>query len=104
VSAKEAWGKEQGARELGVGWVEPVPRVMGFALSITFLCLPGYSKLTMKAIPTNKKSLNPSYKRRQFKPHCGKGRNPSTQVKRISNNEQGLRLGENIECRRMDSP
>jgi len=52
VSAKEAWGKEQGARELGVGWVEPVPGVMGFALSITFLCLPGYSKLTMKAIPT----------------------------------------------------
>jgi hypothetical protein len=43
--------KKARSMELGVGWVERSPEVMGFALPITFSCLPGYSRLTMKAIP-----------------------------------------------------
>jgi len=36
------------------------PGVMGFALSIIFLCLPGYSGLTMKAIPIEQNAAQPT--------------------------------------------
>jgi len=40
-------GKLRGWRRMG----RAEPGVMGFALPSTFSCLPGYSKLRMKAIP-----------------------------------------------------
>jgi hypothetical protein len=55
--------RREEARSMGQGaWRRmgrAEPGVMGFTLPITFSCVPGYSRLTMQAIPIEQKAAQP---------------------------------------------